>query len=78
MEQKQDLILQYLRPKSPATDDVPSITCYDVSKAAATTSGDEKSTAVGAEYKLKSSSSKKSKKSSSDTDEEDENTDSWL
>ena len=82
MDQKQDLILQYLTPKkSMITEDdasslADSITAYDVAKAMATTataSGDEKSTtALGGEYKLKSSGSKKLSSSSSDTDEEDD------
>ena len=48
MDQKQDLILQYLKPKKAITDDttsiVDSVTAYDVSKVAA-----------AGEYKLKSS-----------------------
>ena len=78
MVQKQDHILQYLRPKSPIVDEIASITGYDVSKAAATASSDEKSPTVEGGYKLKSGSSKKLKKSirsSSDTDEGEEDTD---
>ena len=80
MDQKQDLILQYLKPKNPTADDtqsaIGSVTDYDVTKATkATASGDEKSTTVGGEYKLKSSGSKKSSSSSSDTDDDDDDED---
>ena len=80
MDQKQDLILQYLKPNNPTADDtqsaIGSVTGYDVTKATktapATASGDEKSTTMGGEYKLKSSGSKKSSSSSSDTDDDDD------
>ena len=73
MDQKQDLILQYLKPKQPTTDDTASVSNYDVTTKPAVTSGSEKSSTVGGEYKLKSSGSKKSTlTSSSDTGEEDD------
>ena len=72
MVQKQDLILQHLKPKSPAADDVPSVIIYDVSKAAVATDSDEKLTTEAGGYKLKSSRSKLSVISSDDTDKEDD------
>ena len=68
MNQKQDLILQYLTPKALASADTPSIAgsvaSYDVAKGtAATASGAEKSSTtatVEKEHKLKGSSSKRS------------------
>ena len=75
LDQKQDLILQYLKPKNPTADDTQSVTSYDVTKAtttaaATTASGDEKSTTARGEYKLKSSGSKKSSNSSSEGDDD--------
>ena len=77
MDQKQDLILQYLIPKKPISNDATStqgsVSSYDVTKTPAiTVSGDKTSTAsVGGEYKLKSSGSKKSSSSSSEEDDDD-------
>ena len=75
MDQKQNLILQYL--KTPiSNDETPaetSVFSYDVTKTPTiTVSGDKKSTtSVGGEYKLKSSGSKKSSSSSSEEDNDD-------
>ena len=68
MDQKQDLILQYLQPKRPigdASSTVDSVSNYDVNKAPFAASGDEK-----LEHKPKSSS-KKSVETSSDDDDDD-------
>ena len=77
LDQKQDLILQYLKPKNPTADHTQSVTSYDVTKAttivaATTASGDKKSATTGGEYKLKSSGSKKSSSSSSSSEGDDD------
>ena len=78
MDQKQDLILQYLIPKKPISNDATStqgsVSSYDVTKIPAiTVSGDKTSTtSVGG---LKSSDSKKSSSSSSEEEEDD---DYWI
>jgi len=66
MDQKQDLILEYLKPKGTKPEDaesVTSVTQYDVSKQLAE---DIIPSSVGGQYKLKTQSS-----SSSSSDEED-------
>ena len=71
MDQKQDLILQYLQLKHPigdASSTVDSVSSYDVSKVPLAASGDEK-----LEHKLKSSSKKSVETSSSDDDDDDDN-----
>ena len=65
MNHKQDLILQYLAPKTFASVGTPSIAGsvdnYDVANGtAATASGDEMTTASVGEHKLKSDGNKKS------------------
>ena len=76
MDQKQDLILQYLKSKKPISDDATftegSVSSYDVTKTPAiSVSGDKKSTtSVTGDYKLKSSGSKGLSSSSSEEDNE--------
>lgn len=70
MDQKQDLILEYLKPKSTKPEDaesVTSVTRYDVSKQSAE---DIIPGSMGGQYKLKTQSS-----SSSSSDEEDDDDD---
>ena len=76
MDQKQDLILQYLTSKKLISDDATStegsVSSYDVTKTPAiAANGDKKSTtSVTGDYKLKSSGNKESSSSSSEEDDD--------